>query len=95
LNLALERAGRVADYLEFGELMCRDALTREESCGAHFREEYQQKDEHGQPNGECERNDEEYMHVAAWEYAGPDKEPIRNIEPLVYEVVKPTVRSYK
>jgi succinate dehydrogenase / fumarate reductase flavoprotein subunit len=95
LNQALERAGRVADYLEFGEVMCRDALTREESCGAHFREEYQQKDEQGQPNGECERNDGQFMHVAAWEYAGPDKEPIRNVEPLVYEVAHPAVRSYK
>jgi succinate dehydrogenase / fumarate reductase flavoprotein subunit len=89
LNQALERAGRVADYLEFGELLVRDALTRDESCGAHFREEHQHED------GEAKRNDKEFMHVAAWEYAGPDKEPVRNVEPLMYEEIKPTVRSYK
>lgn len=94
LNVALERANRVADYMEFGELLALDALTREESCGAHFRVEYQQKDG-GIPNGECERDDEKFCHVAAWEYAGPDKQPVRNVEPLVYEVVMPTKRSYK
>jgi succinate dehydrogenase / fumarate reductase flavoprotein subunit len=88
LNQALEKAGRVADFLEFNELMARDALAREESCGAHFREEYQE-------NGECQRNDEDYCHVAAWEYAGADKDPIRNVEPLTYEAVKLAVRSYK
>ncbi|HEX4611035.1 MAG TPA: fumarate reductase/succinate dehydrogenase flavoprotein subunit, partial [Urbifossiella sp.] len=95
LNTALERANRVADYLEFGELLARDALTREESCGAHFRLEYQQKDENGQPNGECERDDEHFQHVAAWEYAGPDREPVRHTEPLEFVVAKPTKRSYK
>lgn len=89
LNSALERAGRVADFLEFGELLTRDALTREESCGGHFREEYQH------PDGEAKRDDEKFAHAAAWEYAGPDKTPIRNIEQLTFDVVKPSIRSYK
>jgi succinate dehydrogenase / fumarate reductase flavoprotein subunit len=89
LNVALERAGRVADFMEFAELLARDALAREESCGGHFREEYQY------PDGEAKRDDERFSHVAAWEYAGPDKDPIRNVEPLVWEAVHPTVRSYK
>jgi succinate dehydrogenase / fumarate reductase flavoprotein subunit len=89
LNTALERAGRVADFLEFGELLALDALTRDESCGAHFREEHQYPDVVGK------RDDEHYMNVAAWEYQGPDKAPVRHIEPLVYESVKPSVRSYK
>jgi len=95
LNVALERANRVADYMEFGELLALDALQREESCGAHFRVEYQQKDDAGNPNGECERDDDKFCHVAAWEYAGPEKQPVRNVEPLVYEVVTPSKRSYK
>ncbi len=65
MNSALEKAGRVADFLEFGELMCRDALEREESCGGHFREEHQTSD------GEAARNDKDYCHVAVWEYKGP------------------------
>jgi succinate dehydrogenase / fumarate reductase flavoprotein subunit len=89
LNVALERAGRVADFMEFGELLAHDALAREESCGGHFREEYQY------PDGEALRNDEQFGHVAAWQYAGDDKEPIRNVEPLNWEFVKPAVRSYK
>ncbi len=89
LNTALERANRVSDYMEFGELLARDALTREESCGGHFRVEYQT------PEGEAKRNDSEFAHVAAWEYAGPDQEPIRNVEPLVFENVKLAERSYK
>ena len=89
LNQTLEYAGRVADYLEFGELLCLDALHRNESCGGHFREEYQYED------GEAKRNDAEFMYAAAWEYAGPDKAPILNKEPLAYEEVKPAVRSYK
>jgi succinate dehydrogenase / fumarate reductase, flavoprotein subunit len=89
LNNALERAGRVADFLEFGELLARDALTREESCGGHFRSEYQYDD------GEAKRDDTHFMHVAAWEYKGPDAEPVRQTEPLTYEVVHPSVRSYK
>ena len=89
LNQSLEVAGRVADFLELGELMCRDALSREESCGCHFREEYQH------PDGECKRDDERFAHVAAWEYQGADKEPVRNVEPLTYEVVKMSMRNYK
>ena len=89
LNQSLEQAGRVADFLEFGELLCLDALTREESCGGHFREEHQY------PDGECKRDDEKFGHVAAWEYQGKGKAPLRNIEPLNYEFVKMSVRNYK
>jgi succinate dehydrogenase / fumarate reductase flavoprotein subunit len=89
LNTALEKANRVADYLEFGELLALDALAREESCGGHFRVEYQT------PDGEARRNDADFAHVAAWEYAGPDKPPVRHAEPLVYETVKLAERSYK
>ena len=89
LNQSLEQAGRVADFIELGELMCRDALTREESCGGHFREEHQW------PDGECKRDDEKFAHVAAWEYQGEGKTPLRNTEPLNYEFTKMSVRSYK
>jgi succinate dehydrogenase / fumarate reductase, flavoprotein subunit len=89
LNQSLENAGRVADFLEFGELMCRDALHRNESCGGHFREEFQT------PEGEAQRNDDEYSYVAAWEYAGPDKTPVLNKEPLAFDYVHPSQRSYK
>jgi succinate dehydrogenase / fumarate reductase flavoprotein subunit len=89
LNQSLEQAGRVADFIELGELLCRDALTREESCGGHFREEHQY------PDGECKRDDEKFAHVAAWEYQGEGKTPLRNIEPLNYEFTKMSVRSYK
>ena len=89
MNQALEQAGRVADFLELGELMCRDALTREESCGAHFREEHQW------PDGECKRDDAHFAHVAAWEYAGEGVPPVRNVEPLTYESVKMSKRNYK
>ena len=89
INQSLERAGRVADFLELAELMCRDALDREESCGGHFRVEHQTDE------GEALRNDEAYAHVAAWEYAGPDADPIRNVEPLEFENVHLAVRSYK
>ncbi len=89
LNQALEYAGRVADFMEFAELLALDALRREESCGGHFREEYQY------PDGEAKRDDENFCHVAAWEYAGEGKEPIRHVEPLTWEVVHPSVRSYK
>ncbi|MEI6872247.1 MAG: fumarate reductase/succinate dehydrogenase flavoprotein subunit [Verrucomicrobiota bacterium] len=88
LNVSLERAGRVADFLEFGELMCLDALTRNESCGGHFREEFQT------PEGEALRNDADYSHVAAWEYQGEGKKPVRHIEPLSFENVKLATRSY-
>ncbi len=89
MNQSLEQAGRVADFLEFGELLCLDALKREESCGGHFREEYQY------PDGECKRDDANFGHVAAWEYQGPDRAPLRNTEPLNYEFVKMSVRNYK
>ncbi len=89
LNQDLEAAGRVADFLEFGELLCLDALTRNESCGGHFRVEYQT------PDGEAQRDDEHFSHVSAWEYQGPDKPPILNKEPLVYEEVHMSTRSYK
>ncbi len=89
LNQSLENAGRVADFLEFGELMCMDALHRNESCGGHFREEFQT------PDGEARRNDDEYSYAAAWEYAGPGKKPILNKEPLVFDYVHPSQRSYK
>jgi len=89
LNVSLEKAGRVADFLEFGEMMCRDALTREESCGGHFREEHQTDD------GEAKRNDNDFCHAAVWEYQGDDKEPKRHVEKLEYENVKLATRSYK
>ncbi len=88
-NQSLEKAGRVADFLEFAELMCRDALERTESCGGHFREEYQTAE------GEATRDDEHFAHVAAWEYSGADSDPVRRIEPLAFENVDLAVRSYK
>ena len=88
-NQNLEQAGRVADYMELGELMCMDALQRNESCGGHFREEYQT------PDGEARRVDEQFQHAAVWEYQGPNQIPIRHREELQFEYVKPTQRSYK
>jgi succinate dehydrogenase / fumarate reductase flavoprotein subunit len=87
-NPELDKAGRVADFIELGELMCMDALQRSESCGGHFREESQTED------GEALRNDAEFMYVAAWEYKGDENWQMHK-EPLNYEVVKPTQRSYK
>jgi len=89
LNQSLEKAGRVADYFELAELMCRDALDREESCGTHFREEYRTDE------GEAKRNDDDYTHVSAWEWTGADSEPRRHKEALEFENVPPTQRSYK
>jgi succinate dehydrogenase / fumarate reductase, flavoprotein subunit len=89
INQSLEKAGRVADFLEFAELMCIDALERNESCGAHFREEYQT------PEGEPLRDDLNYCYAAAWEYAGAGKPPIMHKEPLTFENVHLTQRSYK
>ncbi|MEO6865640.1 MAG: fumarate reductase/succinate dehydrogenase flavoprotein subunit [Gemmatimonadaceae bacterium] len=89
LNQALEKAGRVSDFLELGELMVRDALNRTESCGAHFREESQT------PDGEALRDDEHFSYVAGWEYAGPNAAPILNKEPLEFESVHLSQRSYK
>ncbi|MGA2444603.1 MAG: fumarate reductase/succinate dehydrogenase flavoprotein subunit [Opitutaceae bacterium] len=89
LNQSLERAGRVADFLELAELLCLDALERDESCGCHFREE------HVDLEGECLRNDEQYAHVAAWEYQGEGRAPLLNKEPLTYESVHLARRNYK
>jgi succinate dehydrogenase / fumarate reductase flavoprotein subunit len=89
LNQSLEKAGRVADFLELGELMCRDALHREESCGGHFREEYQTED------GEARRDDARYAYVAAWEYTGDLATPRLTQEPLAFEYVPLAQRSYK
>ncbi|MBV2169915.1 MAG: fumarate reductase/succinate dehydrogenase flavoprotein subunit [Bdellovibrio sp.] len=88
LNVELEKAGRVADFLELGELMCRDALERKESCGGHFREEYQ-------VDGEAKRDDEKFCHVAAWEYTGENKAEVRHQEELTFENVHLATRSYK
>lgn len=89
LNQELERAGRVADFLEFGELMCIDALNREESCGGHFRVEHQY------PDGEAKRDDTNFAHVSVWEYSGTPTNPIKHKEELKYEEVKMSTRSYK
>ncbi|MEZ4819785.1 MAG: fumarate reductase/succinate dehydrogenase flavoprotein subunit [Bdellovibrionota bacterium] len=89
LNQSLEKAGRVADYLEFAEVMLRDALTREESCGGHFREEHQTEE------GEAKRDDANFSHAAVWQYQGMDQAPIRHQEELNFEYCKPTQRSYK
>ena len=88
-NQTLEHAGRVADYMEFAELLCTDALIREESCGGHFREEHQTED------GEAKRDDEHFAYVGAWEYQGPQQAPVLHKEPLVYEEVHFAQRSYK
>jgi succinate dehydrogenase / fumarate reductase flavoprotein subunit len=88
LNLELEKALRLADFLELGELMARDALHREESCGGHFREEYQTGE------GEALRNDSEFTYVAAWQYNG-NEEPILNKEPLIFENIEVKQRNYK
>ena len=88
MNQSLEKAGRVADFLELGELLVRDALERRESCGGHFREEFQDE-------GEAKRDDLNFAHVAAWEYQGDDKPPKRNVEPLNFEFVHLQTRSYK
>ena len=89
LNQQLELAGRVADFLELGELICRDALAREESCGGHFREEYQSED------GEAKRDDQRFCHAAVWEYQGEGRTPVRHVEPLAFENVHLATRSYK
>ena len=89
LNQSLERAGRVADFFELGELMCIDALNRRESCGGHFRAESQTED------GEALRHDDQYAYVAAWEWAGEDEKPVLHKENLTYEFVEMKQRSYK
>ncbi len=88
-NVALERAGRVADFLEFAEVLCYDALDRDESCGAHFREEHQT------PDGEAKRNDADYTYVAAWEFTGVGSKPALTKEILEFENVELATRSYK
>ena len=87
-NQSLEKAGRVADFLEFGELLVRDARHREESCGGHFRVEHQIE-------GEARRDDVSFCHAAVWEHAGDGAPPVRHIEPLAFENVKLATRSYK
>lgn len=89
INQELEKAARVADFIELGEVMCRDALERKESCGGHFREEYQT------PDGEALRDDEKFCHVAAWEFQGENKAPVRQTEELKFENIKLAQRSYK
>jgi succinate dehydrogenase / fumarate reductase flavoprotein subunit len=88
-NMALERALRVADFMEFADVLCRDALARNESCGAHFREEYQTAD------GEAKRDDDRFCHVAAWEFTGVGAAPEMHAEPLKFESVQLATRSYK
>ena len=88
LNQSLEQAARVADFLELAQLMCRDALARDESCGAHFREEHQT------PDGEARRDDARFSHVAVWEHAGDGQPPRRHVEPLQFQTVTPSERSY-
>ena len=88
LNQSLEKAGRVADFLEFGELMCRDALERRESCGGHFREEWQDE-------GEARRDDANFCHAAVWEHKGEVRNAVRHQEPLTFDNVHLAVRSYK
>jgi succinate dehydrogenase / fumarate reductase flavoprotein subunit len=89
LNQSLEKAGRVADFFELAELMCLDALERNESCGGHFREEYQT------PEGEAARDDEHYAYAAAWGFQGVGQPPVLHKEPLTFEYVHPSQRSYK
>lgn len=89
LNVELEKALRLADFIEIGELMARDALNREESCGGHFREEYQT------PEGEALRQDDKFSYVSCWKYNGEDKEPTLLKEPLDYEFVTRQTRNYK
>jgi succinate dehydrogenase / fumarate reductase flavoprotein subunit len=89
VNVSLEKAGRLADFFEIAELMCIDALDRCESCGGHFRVEHQTEE------GEAERDDERYTHVSAWEYTGDLSKPRLHVEPLEFEEVRLTQRSYK
>ncbi len=99
-NMELEKAGRVADFLEFAEVLCYDALDREESCGGHFRAEHQFTDadpevQSGKTQaGEAKRHDDKFAHVSAWEYKGPGEPPVLHKEELVFETIKPSIRSY-
>jgi succinate dehydrogenase / fumarate reductase flavoprotein subunit len=100
-NMELEKAARVADFLEFGEMMCYDALNREESCGGHFRSDHQYTEadpevQSGKTQvGEAKRDDANFAYVAAWEFTGAGNRPTLHKEPLVFETVKPSVRSYQ
>ncbi len=100
VNMELEKAGRVADFLEFGEMMCYDARDREESCGGHFRTEHQFFDHDPEvvsgstQAGEAKRHDDKFFHVSCWEYKGPEQAPVLHKEPLVYEETKVSIRSY-
>ncbi len=89
LNEELEKAQRVRDFIDLGELMCRDALERRESCGGHFRVEHQT------PDHEAQRDDENFCHAAVWEYNGEGRRPTRHVEPLAFDYVKLATRSYK
>ena len=89
INQSLERAGRVADFLEFADVMVRDALAREESCGCHLREESQT------PENEAQRDDANYSHVSVWQYHGDNQAPVMHKEPLIFENVTPSQRRYK
>jgi succinate dehydrogenase / fumarate reductase, flavoprotein subunit len=89
VNQSLEKAMRVSDFFELAELMCRDALQREESCGGHFRVEHQTDE------GEAKRDDAHFSYVSAWQWQGRDTEPVLHKEPLAFEYVEPTQRSYK
>jgi succinate dehydrogenase / fumarate reductase flavoprotein subunit len=88
-NPELEKALRVGDFFGLAQLMLRDALAREESCGAHFREEHQT------PDGEARRDDARFAHIAAWEHRGEGREPIRHSEPLTFTALQPSARSYR
>jgi succinate dehydrogenase / fumarate reductase flavoprotein subunit len=100
VNAELEKAGRVADFLEFGEMMCYDARDREESCGGHFRTEHQFFDNDPEVKagstqaGEAKRHDDQFSHVSCWEYKGEGAAPVLHKEPLVYESVQASIRSY-
>jgi len=100
VNMELEKAGRVADFIEFAEVLCYDALEREESCGGHFRAEHQftgadpEVQSGKTQSGEAKRHDNEFCHVSAWEYHGPGRRPTQHKEPLVFETLKPSIRSY-
>jgi succinate dehydrogenase / fumarate reductase flavoprotein subunit len=89
VNQSLERAGRVSDFIELAELMCRDALDRDESCGCHLREEHQTDD------GEVIRNDEKFSNVSVWEYKGEGQKHVKHEESIEFDLLKPMTRSYK
>ena len=89
VNQSLERAGRVSDFIELADLMCHDALDRDESCGCHLREEHESED------GEVIRNDEKFANVSIWEYKGDDQPHVKHEEPIEFDLLKPMTRSYK